>query len=183
MAIVAYIRVSSVTQNTDRQLPDETFDRVFTDKTSGKNTDRPALTDLLEFIREGDVVVVHSIDRLARNLANLESLIQTITEKGARIEFRKESLIFSGGADPMQTLLLQMLGAVAEFERSMIRERQREGLEAAKAAGKKLGRPNGLSDEDLKSLRAQRAKGTSVRELQDEFNLSRASVYRLTGVN
>ena len=91
-----------------------------------------ALKVLIYFVRDGDVVVIHSIDRLARNLADLEKLIQKFNTEGVTVEFRKESLTFSGGDDPMQTLLLQMLGAVAQFERSMIRERQREGIAAAK---------------------------------------------------
>ena len=180
MSRVAYIRVSSVGQNVDRQLPDEKFDKTFTDKASAKDTDRPALADLLDYVREGDTVVVHSIDRLARNLADLEKLVDQLNSKGVSVEFRKESLIFSGGADPMQKLLFQMLGAVAEFERSMIRERQREGIAAAKAAGKQLGRKRSLDDKDTKRLRAKRAKGVGVRDLQDEFNISRATVYRLT---
>ena len=177
---VAYIRVSSGDQNVDRQLPDEKFDKTFTDKASAKDTDRPALADLLDYVREGDKVVVHSIDRLARNLAALERLVGQLTDKGVSVEFRKESLTFSGGTDAMQKLLLQMLGAVAEFERSMIRERQREGIAAAKAAGKQLGRASALNDKELKRLRAKRAKGAAVRDLQDEFNISRATVYRLT---
>ena len=179
MATVAYRRVSTTDQNTDRQLTGESFDKEFEDKASAKDVDRPALQELISYVREGDTVVVHSIDRLARNLANLESLIQQLTNKGVTVEFRKESLSFAGGADAMQTLMLQMMGAFAQFERSMIRERQREGIAAAKAAGKKLGRP-GMTDDQLKSLRAKRAAGESVRALQDEFNLSRASVYRLT---
>ena len=180
MSRVAYIRVSSVSQNVDRQLPDEKFDKTFTDKASAKDTDRPALAALLDYVRDGDKVVIHSIDRLARNLADLEQLVDQLNSKGVSVEFRKESLIFSGGADPMQKLLLQMLGAVAEFERSMIRERQREGIAAAKAAGKQLGRKRSLDDKDTKRLRAKRAKGVGVRDLQDEFNISRATVYRLT---
>ena len=180
MSRVAYIRVSSVGQNVDRQLPDEKFDKTFTDKASAKDTDRPALAALLDYVRDGDKVVIHSIDRLARNLADLEQLVDQLNSKGVSVEFRKESLIFSGGADPMQKLLLQMLGAVAEFERSMIRERQREGIAAAKAAGKQLGRKRSLDDKDTKRLRAKRAKGVGVRDLQDEFNISRATVYRLT---
>ena len=180
MSRVAYIRVSSVGQNVDRQLPDEKFDKTFTDKASAKDTDRPALAALLDYVRDGDKVVIHSIDRLARNLADLEQLVDQLNSKGVSVEFRKESLIFSGGADPMQKLLLQMLGAVAEFERSMIRERQREGIAAAKAAGKQLGRKRSLDDKDTKRLRAKRAKGVGVRDLQDEFNISRATVYLLT---
>jgi DNA invertase Pin-like site-specific DNA recombinase len=179
MAKVAYRRVSTADQKTDRQLIDESFDKEFEDKASAKDVNRPQLQAMIEFVREGDTIVVHSIDRLARNLADLESLLQQFNGKGCSVEFRKESLTFSGGEDAMQTLMLQMMGAFAQFERSMIRERQREGIAAAKAAGKKMGRP-GLDDSKIKSLKARRAAGVSIRELQDEFNLSRASVYRLT---
>jgi len=178
MATVAYIRVSSISQNTDRQLPSEEFDKVFTDKVSANDVERPALTELLDYVRDADVVVVHSIDRLARNLADLESLIQTITAKGAKVEFCKESLSFSGGSDAMQKLLLQMLGAVAEFERSMIRERQREGIAAAKAAGKTLGRTATLSDKDIKQIRKRKAKGATMQEMKNEFNVSRSTIWR-----
>lgn len=180
MATVAYRRVSTSDQNTDRQLAGEKFDKVFEDKASAKDVDRPQLRAMIEFVRDGDTVVVHSIDRLARNLADLESLIEQINGKGSTVEFRKESLTFAGGEDAMQTLMLQMMGAFAQFERSMIRERQREGIAAAKAAGKKLGAPSKLTPNEFKSLRAKKAAGATVRELQDEFNLSRASVYRLT---
>ena len=180
MTTVAYIRVSTTDQNTERQLSGETFDKTFEDKASAKDTNRPQLRALLEYVRDGDVVVVHSIDRLARNLADLEYLIQKMNDIGVVVEFRKEKLVFSGRDDPMQTLMLQMMGAFAQFERSMIRERQREGIAAAKAAGKHVGRPASITPEELRSLRAKRRAGATVRTLQDEFNLSRASVYRLT---
>ena len=180
MATVAYRRVSTIDQNTDRQLADESFDKVFEDKASAKDTNRPQLQAMIEFVREGDTVVVHSIDRLARNLADLESLIQQFNAKEVTVAFRKESLTFAGGADAMQTLMLQMMGAFAQFERSMIRERQREGVAAAKAMGKHMGRPSGLDAKQLKSLKAKKLAGVAVKQLQDEFNLSRASVYRLT---
>ena len=180
MATVAYRRVSTIDQKTDRQLAGETFDKNFEDKASAKDVKRPQLQAMIEFVREGDTVVVHSIDRLARNLADLEKLIAQLTGKGVTVEFRKESLIFNGGADAMQTLMLQMMGAFAQFERSMIRERQREGIAAAKSAGKHMGRPSELDAKQLKSLKAKRKAGVAVKTLQDEFDLSRASVYRLT---
>ena len=180
MATVAYRRVSTIDQNTDRQLAGESFDKVFEDKASAKDTNRPQLQAMIEFVREEDTVVVHSIDRLARNLADLETLIQQLNTKGVSVEFRKESLTFGGGEDAMQRLMLQMMGAFAQFERSMIRERQREGVAAAKAKGKHMGRPSGLDDKQLKSLKAKKLAGVGVKQLQDEFNLSRASVYRLT---
>ena len=181
MATVAYRRVSTVDQKTDRQLTDEVFDKVYEDYASAKNTtERPQLVAMLDFVREGDTVVVHSIDRLARNLADLESLIDQMTSKGVAVEFRKENLTFSGGEDAMATLMLQMMGAFAQFERSMIRERQREGIAAAKKSGKHMGRPKALDALQERALKAKKAAGATVRELQDEFNLSRAAVYRYT---
>src|SRR4051794_27595454 len=129
---VGYIRVSTVEQNTDRQLDGVHLDRTFTDKCSGKDTQRPELTAMLEFVREGDVVVVHSMDRMARNLDDLRKLVSTLTGRGIKVEFIKESLTFTPDKEsPMAKLLLSMLGAVAEFERAQIKERQREGIAIA----------------------------------------------------
>ena len=132
---ISYIRVSSFDQNPERQLEDQALDRVFTDKVSGKDVKRPQLDDLLNFIRDGDTLVVHSMDRLARNLDDLRRLVQSLTERGVCIEFVKERLKFTGEDSPMATLMLSVMGAFAEFERALIRERQREGIEMAKKRG------------------------------------------------
>ena len=134
MSTVAYRRASTTDQRTDRQLPDEKFDKDYEDKASAKDLDRPKLTKLIEYVREGDTVV-HSIGRLARNPADLKSLIQTLNEKGVIVEFREEQLTFSGGSDAMRTLMLLMKGALAQFERSMIRERQRHTAPSARTPG------------------------------------------------
>ena len=147
---VGYLRVSTVDQNTDRQLDGIALDKVFTDKTSGKDTNRPELTRALEYVREGDTLVVHSMDRLARNLEDLRRIVREFTGKGVRVEFVKESLTFTGEDSAMNTLLLSMLGAVAEFERSIILERQREGIAIAKAAGKYKGRKAALSQDQAR---------------------------------
>ncbi len=132
---VGYIRVSSFDQNPERQLETVSVDRVFTDKASGKDTQRPELENLLAFVREGDTMIVHSMDRLARNLDDLRRLVQELTERGVRIEFVKENLIFTGEDSPMANLMLSVMGAFAEFERALIRERQREGIVLAKQRG------------------------------------------------
>lgn len=132
---VGYIRVSSVDQNPDRQLDEVMVDRVFVDKASGKDVHRPQLDQLLAFVREGDTLVVHSMDRLARNLDDLRKLVQTLTRRGVRIEFVKEHLTFTGEDSPMAQLMLSVMGAFAEFERALIRERQREGIALAKQRG------------------------------------------------
>jgi DNA invertase Pin-like site-specific DNA recombinase len=93
---IGYVRVSSFDQNPERQLEHVQVDKVFTDKASGKDTRRPQLDALLAFVREGDTVVVHSMDRLARNLDDLRRLVHSLTQRGVRIEFVKESLSFAG---------------------------------------------------------------------------------------
>ena len=120
MAKVGYIRVSSVDQNTDRQLDGITLDKVFTEKVSGATTDRPQLQAMLEYVREGDSIVVHSIDRLARSLADLLKLVEDLNKRGIHIRFNKEQLEFTGEDNPMQKLMLSMMGSFAEFERSAI---------------------------------------------------------------
>lgn len=137
---IGYVRVSTLDQNEKRQLEGQVLDRVFTDKASGRDTARPELTELLRFARDGDTVVVHSMDRLARNLDDLRALVQSLTHKGVRVEFVKESLVFTGEDSPMANLMLSVMGAFAEFERSLIRERQREGIALAKQRGAYKGR-------------------------------------------
>src|SRR5262245_45033494 len=113
---VGYIRVSTVEQNTERQLDGVNLDKRFADKASGKDTQRPQLAAMLEFVREGDTVVVHSMDRLARNLDDLRRLVTTLTERGIKVEFVKESLTFTPDKEsPMARLLLSVMGAFAEF--------------------------------------------------------------------
>jgi len=130
---VGYIRVSSVDQNTARQLADIKLDRIFEDKASGKSANRPALQEALAYLREGDTFIVHSMDRLARNLDDLRKIVFSLVERGVTVEFVKESMKYSpNSANPMSTLLLSVMGAFAEFERSIIKERQREGIMIAR---------------------------------------------------
>lgn len=174
---VGYQRVSTVDQNTDRQLDGVELDKVFSDKASGKDTQRPQLAACLEYIREGDTLVVHSMDRLARNLEDLRRIVRELTGQGIKVQFMKENLTFAGEDSPMNTLLLSMLGAVAEFERSMILERQREGIALAKAAGKYKGRKAALTAAEADELRARLAVGESVTALARDFGISRQTVY------
>src|SRR6185437_7118784 len=133
---IGYIRVSSVDQNTARQLDGIDLDRTFTDKASAKDANRPKLQECLRFLRDGDTLYVHSMDRLARNLIDLRQMVEDLTARGVAVEFVKERLSFTADASPMAKLLLNMMGAFAEFERELIRERQREGIALARAAGK-----------------------------------------------
>ncbi len=142
---IGYIRVSTLDQNPDRQLEGAQVSKVFADKASGKDTQRPQLDALLGYVREGDTLVVHSMDRLARNLDDLRRLVQQLTGRGVRIEFVKEGLTFTGEDSPMANLLLSVMGAFAEFERELIRERQREGIALAKLRGAYRGRKPALN--------------------------------------
>ena len=175
---IGYVRVSSFDQNPDRQLEQVAVNKVFTDKASGKDTQRPELDALLSFVREGDTVVVHSMDRLARNLDDLRRLVQNLTQRGVRIEFVKESLTFTGDDSPMANLLLSVMGAFAEFERALIRERQREGISLAKQRGAYLGRKKALSPERGAELRQRAAAGEQKTKLAREFGISRETLYQ-----
>ena len=175
---VGYIRVSSVDQNTARQLDGIELDRSFTDKISGKNTDRPELIAAMSYAREGDTLQVHSMDRLARNLNDLLFIVETLTKKGVKVRFVKENLTFTGEDSPMSKLMLSIMGAVAQFERDLIRERQREGIAIAKENGVYKGRKACLTDEQIAELRARAAKGEGKTELAKHFGCTRMSVYR-----
>lgn len=177
MADVGYKRVSTLDQKTDRQLEGVTVDKFFEDKASGKDTDRPQLKACLEYIREGDTLHVHSIDRLCRNLGDLERIVAELNGKGIVVHFHKENLTFSGKADPMNTLMMQLLGAVSQFERALIRERQREGIAAAKARGKHLGRSSSLTPAQQEEVVTRVGRGEPVSELAAEYGVSRQTVY------
>ena len=175
---IGYVRVSSFDQNPERQLENISLNKVFTDKASGKDTKRPELEALLAFAREGDTVVVHSMDRLARNLDDLRRLVQMLTKRGIRIEFVKEGLHFTGEDSPMANLLLSVMGAFAEFERALIRERQREGIALAKKRGAYRGRKKALSPEQVADLRQRAAAGEQKTALPREFGISRETLYQ-----
>ena len=175
---IGYVRVSSFDQNPERQLEQVQVDRLFTDKASGKDVQRPELARLLGFVREGDTVVVHSMDRLARNLDNLRRVVQTLTQRGVRIEFVKESLTFTGEDSPMANLMLSVMGAFAEFERALIRERQREGITLAKQRGAYRGRKKALSLEQVTDLQKRAATGEQKTSLAREFGISRETLYQ-----
>lgn len=175
---IGYVRVSSFDQNPERQLDQVQVDRLFTDKASGKDTQRPQLDALLSFAREGDTVVVHSMDRLARNLDDLRRLVQTLTKRGIRIEFVKECLSFTGEDSPMANLLLSVMGAFAEFERALIGERQREGIALAKGRGVYRGRKKALVDDQVIELRRRAGAGEPKATLAREFGISRETLYQ-----
>lgn len=175
---IGYVRVSSFDQNPERQLDQVEVDRLFTDKASGKDVRRPQLDQLLAFAREGDTVVIHSMDRLARNLDDLRKIVQDLTKSGIRVEFVKEHLIFSGDDSPIAQLMLSVMGAFAEFERALIRERQREGIALAKQRGAYRGRKKTLSPDEMVELRRRAQAGEAKTQLAQSFGISRETVYQ-----
>lgn len=176
MADVGYIRVSSVEQNSGRQLDGVKIDKIFEDRCSGANTNRPQLELLKQYVREGDVVHVHDISRMARNLEDLLSLVKDFNQRGVAVHFHKESLFFSGESNPMQELMLSLLGAVYQFERSMILERQREGIAKAKLAGKYKGRSSKIDKSEIKKALLE---GKSIRKIASALNVGVSTVQRV----
>ncbi|SER81581.1 Site-specific DNA recombinase [Tranquillimonas rosea] len=174
---IGYRRVSSEDQNLARQELGET-DKVFEEKVSGGSfKNRPALRQMLDFAREGDEVIVFSIDRLARDLRDLQEVIQTLNDKGVAVTFLTERLSFTADADDaFAKLQLQMMGAFAEFERSIIRKRQAEGIAKAKANGVYKGRKPSI---DRSEVRRLKDAGFGATAIADAVGASRASVYRV----
>ncbi|HHF3085171.1 TPA: recombinase family protein [Vibrio diabolicus] len=184
MADIAYIRVSTVEQNTERQLANcgIEFDKVYEDKASGSSTNRPELGKLMDYAREGDTIHIHSIDRLARSLDDLRKLVTNWNNEGITVCFHKEGLNFSAGENtPIAELMLNMLGAVAQFERSIIRERQAEGIAKAVKKGKYKGRQPNLAR--LDKIFELRENGVSVRKIAEELGCNPSTVQRAIRTN
>jgi DNA invertase Pin-like site-specific DNA recombinase len=180
---IGYIRVSTSEQNTDRQLDGEQLTVTFTDKASGKNADRPQLQAMLAGNwPERSTVVVHSMDRLARSLSDLLRIVEQLTARGIAVQFIKEGKTFKGSetADPMDKLMLSMLGAFAEYERTLIRERQREGIAKAKERGIYRGRPRRVDDaEHIAQIVAEAtAAGANKSRIAAKHGISRDTLYK-----
>lgn len=175
---VGYVRVSSDDQNPERQLEGISLDRVFVDKVSGKNTERTELEALMRFVREGDTVIVHSLDRLARNLDDLRKMVNALTQRSIKIEFIKENLVFTGDDSPLSHLMLSIMGAFAEFERSLIRERQREGIALAKERGAYKGRKKALSNTQVLEMKECLLRGEKKAQIARKFGICRETLYQ-----
>jgi DNA invertase Pin-like site-specific DNA recombinase len=175
---IGYIRVSSFEQHPERQLDGIVLDQSFIDTASGKDVDRPQLAALLAFVRRGDTVVVHSMDRLARNLDDLRRVVQELTARGIRIQFLKEQLTFTGDDSPMARLMLSVMGAFAEFERALIHERQREGIALAKQRGAYRGRKKSLTGEQITEMQRRIGAGEQKAHVARAFGISRETLYQ-----
>lgn len=179
---VGYIRVSTADQNTDRQLDGVVLDRIFTDRMTGSTKDRPQLKELLNYVRFGDTVMVHSLDRLARNLEDLLAIINQLHKKGVVFKSIKENLTLDGSKpSPMDKFLLHVLGAVAEFNRSLIREAQREGIAKAKARGVYKGRKSVLTAEKIAQIEALLAERNS--SVENYKKLSNSTIAKQVGIS
>jgi DNA invertase Pin-like site-specific DNA recombinase len=149
------------------------LDKVFEDKVSGRSINRKGWLACKRYLREDDTLYVHSIDRLARNLEELQRTVRELTEKGVTVHFVTENLIFKGKHNPFQVLMFQMVGAFAQFERALIKERQREGIEKAKRDGKHLGRPPKLTAKQWAEIRTAAEQGVSKVDLAKQYGIRR----------
>lgn len=178
MANVGYVRVSTIDQNTTRQLEGIELDKLFTEHKSGKDSStREQLNALIDYVREGDTVHVHSIDRLARNLFDLKEIVNTLKNNGVSIKFHKENMLFStDNTEAISQLLFNILGSFAEFERELMLERQREGIAIAKYKGKYKGRVKSIDNDVIRE--AMKQEGSSYRKVAKALNISLSTVQR-----
>ena len=179
--IVGYVRVSTLDQNPARQVEAlGQVDRLFTDHVSGKSRrNRPALTECLNYVREGDTLRVASMDRLARSLTDLDAIVDELTSQGVRVDFVREGQVYGpGSADPVSQLMLHLLGALAEFERALIHERQAEGIAVAKKQGRYRGRKPALSGGQLARARRLVAEGVPKTKVAAQLGVGRSTLYR-----
>ncbi len=175
-----YKRVSTIDQNLDRQLSGMTFDREYVEKVSGKDMNRPELQALLSNLRKGDEVHVHDMSRLGRNTKDLLDIVEEIVNKGASIKFHKENLEFKDGEDnPFHSLMLNLFSALAQFERDLLLQRQREGIAIAKAKGKYKGRKSKFSDNDIATIKSKFKATANKAKLARKWNISRQHLYKL----
>ena len=179
MALVGYARVSSVGQSLDVQLDKLSHcNKVFQEKISGTSSQRPRLKACLEYVREGDTLIVTRLDRLARSTLHLCQIAETLDKKGVNLQVLDQSI---NTADATGRLLFNMLGAIGQFETEIRAERQMEGIHKAKQRGVVFGRQKKLSEQDVQQLKEKREQGTLIKELMQEYGLSKASVYRYLG--
>lgn len=175
---VGYVRVSTIDQNTERQLEGITVDRTFQDKLSGKDANRPQLQAMLSFVRDGDTVLVHSLDRLGRNLVDLKAIVDQLVSNGVTVRFQKEGLEFSPNkANPFTELMFNMMASFAQFERSLMLERQREGIAIAKVNGAYKGRKREMTEEKIAEMKRRVAAGEPKAQIAKAMGIGRTTLY------
>jgi DNA invertase Pin-like site-specific DNA recombinase len=176
MAIVGYARVSSVGQSIDVQLDKlKHCDKIFHEKRSGTSYNRPRLKACLEYVREGDTLVVTRLDRLARSTLHLCQLAEQLVKKQVNLQVIDQNI---NTEDATGRLLFNMLGAIGQFETEIRAERQMDRIENAKARGVKFGRNKSLTEQQCSELRQERMQGVLIKTLMKDYSLSKASVYR-----
>lgn len=176
MAIVGYARVSSVGQSLDVQLDKlKHCDKIFQEKKSGTSHQRPRLSDCLEYVREGDTLVVTRLDRLARSTLHLCEIAETLKRKQVNLNVLDQNINTN---DATGRLLFNMLGAIAQFETEIRAERQMDGIIKAKERGVSFGRKRKMTQQQIEELQERRKSGTLIKTLMADYDLSKASVYR-----
>lgn len=176
-----YKRVSHIHQNLDRQLHGLDCDREYVEKISGKSIQRPQLQAMLSNIRQGDEVHVHEMSRLGRNTRDLLDIVESIVNAGGSIKFHKENLEFKSGkeSDPFQSLMLNLLSSISQFERDLLLARQREGIALAKKRGAYKGRQSKFTEDEFKQMREDFATTKNKAALAKRWGISRAYLYRV----
>ena len=174
--LIGYARVSSVGQSLDVQLDKlQPCNKIFQEKISGTNANRPQLQRCLEYIREGDTLVVTRLDRLARSTAHLCKIAELLQDKGVSLKVLDQNIDTS---DATGRLLFNMLGAISQFETELRAERQMDGIAKAKQRGVAFGRKHKLNQQQIQELRQLRQNGILIKQLMQHFQLSKASIYR-----
>lgn len=179
--LIGYARVSTDDQEAQLQhdaLTEAGCARIFTDKASGRSTDRPELTAALDCLRPGDTLCVWKLDRFARSLIDLVTLVDSLAARGIGFKVLTGALASIDPNTPDARLMLQVVGAMAEFERSLIKDRTRAGLDVARAQGRVGGRPAVMDADKLAAAKARKAKGESVTAIAKAIGVSRATLYR-----
>jgi DNA invertase Pin-like site-specific DNA recombinase len=174
---IGYKRVSTAEQNPDRQLEGIPLDKVFIDYASAASLDRIKLQIMIEYAREDDIIIVHSMDRLARTVSDLKKIVDDFVSRKINVQFIKENLIFNGENSSLSNLILHIMGAFAEFEHAFIRERQAEGIEIAKKKGKFLGRKRKITDEQLEIIKQQLRTKKKRIDIAKDFSISAFTLY------
>ena len=174
---VGYMRVSSIDQCLDRQLDGVKLDRVYEEKVSGKDRERPQLKECISFLRQGDTLHIHSMDRLSRNLKDLLNIVSELVDKNVAVTFKTENLTFAGKDNPMGYLMLSVFGAVNQFEIANLKIRQKEGIAKAKARGQQFGREP-LSKKKIKEINNRLDAKQKVSEISVAMNIGTSTIYK-----